>query len=424
VNARARENAAWVALAGAGAATIGWLGLGSFGWNDYVREALGAINALVHVRLGDFFALAPAYGGSLLERAPFALAPSLWGGGELAVYRMMALPCLLAGGALGLWLLARMRHDGQGRPARALVLALCVANPMTLTALEAGHPEELLGGVLCVAAVLLAARGRAVWAGVALGVAFANKQWALLALGPALLALPGRRILCASVAGAVGGALIAPFALSGPGAIEAMRGAASPGSAIFLPSQLWWFLGSQHPDGYRAAPGWVGPVSHPLIVALAVPLTLAAWLRLRRAGLSSARGADRPRAGARASIPRREADALLLLALLLALRFMLDPWDNAYYPIPFMLALVAWEALARKRLALLAGGATAAAWAGQHWMAPFTSPDAQAAFFAAWSVPLASGLALALWRRACVRVSFAPQYEPTVTTALPPQVIT
>lgn len=396
---RTRENAVWVALAAASIALLAWQGLGYFGWNDYDNEALPAVNALIHGHLNGFFRHAPVYGGSLLERAPFALAPTLWGGGELAVYRMMALPCLLAVFALGLWLVARMGREGQGRPARALVLALCVANPLVVGVLEVGHPEELLGGALCVAAVLLAARERPVLAGLALGAAIANKQWALLALGPVLLALPGRRILCGSVAGSVAVLLFAPFALFAHGAATTMA-AASPSGAIFLPAQLWWFLGNHDHvvmagltgivmQGYRSPPAWVGPVSHPLIVALVGPLTLAAWFASRRAarGAGTLFGSARP----------QEAYALLLLSLLLALRFMLDPWDNFYYPVPFLLALAAWEALARRRPPLLAVAGTAAIWAGQRWVTPHASPDAQAAFFAAWSVPLAAGLGFALY---------------------------
>ncbi len=391
---RLRDNAAWVGLAAACAAPICWLGLGRFQWNDYAREALPAVDALVHGHLSGFFALAPAYGGALLERAPFALVPGLWDGGEFAVYRMLAAPCLLAVTALGLWLAARMRRDGLGHYARVLALALCAANPLALTALESGHPEELLGGALCVAAVLLAARARPAWAGLALGLAVVNKEWALLALGPVLLALPSRRILCVSVAGGVGATLLAPFALSAPGAFgSGVRLAASPSGAIFLPSQLWWFLGKSAHDGYRVAPGWVGPVSHPLIVALAGPLTLAAWLHTRH----MARGAETLVANVRTHICACEADALLLLALLLALRFMLDPWDNAYYPVPFVLALATWEALARRRAPVLALTVTAAVWAAQHSVAPYASADAQAAFFAAWNVPLVVGLALALY---------------------------
>src|ERR1700704_6154628 len=110
-----RENALCAFVAGAGSATMAWLGLYGFARNDYEVEAQPAVNALVHGHLGAFFAGAPVYGGSLLERAPFALAPGLWGGGDLAIYRMMTLPCLLAALALGLWLVARIRSLGGGR---------------------------------------------------------------------------------------------------------------------------------------------------------------------------------------------------------------------------------------------------------------------------------------------------------------------
>ena len=79
-----------------------------------------------------------------------------------------------------------------GRPAalggldahQVAALCLCALNPLTLHALEFGHPEELLGAVLCVWAVLLAQRGRAVSAGIVLGLAIANKEWALVASAP------------------------------------------------------------------------------------------------------------------------------------------------------------------------------------------------------------------------------------------------
>ncbi|MGH2879811.1 MAG: hypothetical protein ACRDK4_09440 [Solirubrobacteraceae bacterium] len=400
MSARVRENVAWVVPAAAATAAIAKLGLVYFGSNDYLFEALPAVNALVHGHLGGFFARAPIYGGSLLERAPFAFAPALWGGGELAVYRMLALPCLLACPALGLWLVARMRAGGQKRYVCALALALCVANPLMLLALQVGHPEELLGGALCVTAVLLAARGHAAWAGLALGVAIANKEWAVLALGPVLLALPAKRILCATIVGAVGGTLLAPFELFAPGGFQAgMHVVANPGSAIFQPWQLWWFLGRHEPGhivyglfgtkhGFRTAPGWVGIVGHPLIVGLVLPLTLAAWFRLR----GSERAAVSPATNERL----REGAALLLLGLLLALRFMLDPLDYMYYALPCVLALTAWETLALRRPPLFAVAVTAAMWVAQHWTVSL-SPDAQAAFFAAWSVPLAIALAVELY---------------------------
>ncbi len=131
----ARENAFCALLALAGCATIGWLGLYGYAWNDYDTEARAAFEALTHGDIQAFLQLAPAYGGSLVERAPFALLPGLWGGGSLALYRMVALPCLLASAALGVWLVDGMRRDGHRTLARAVALAVCVVNPITLRAL-------------------------------------------------------------------------------------------------------------------------------------------------------------------------------------------------------------------------------------------------------------------------------------------------
>ncbi len=381
-------------MAGAGCATMAWLGLYGFAWNDYDNEARPALDALVHGHLLGFLRLAPAYGGSLIERSPFALLPGLWGGGEEAVYRMVALPCLLGSAALGVWLVARMRSQGRSTLARAVTLGLCVANPITLRALEVGHPEELLGGCLCVAAVLLAGGDRALWAGAVLGLAVANKEWALLAAGPVLLALaPGRRLRCLASAGAVALAVLAPLALASTGGFAAStRGVATPTGAIFQPWQVWWFLGRHGAlvhglfgapkPGYRIGPGWTSAVSHPLILAVGLGLSAALWLRVRR-------GAR----GARLS----EHDALLALALALLLRCLLDTWDNVYYPLPFLLALLAWEVRgAATRPALLALSTTVLVWISFAWLPSHASADAQSALFLAWSLPLAAALALRL----------------------------
>lgn len=416
----------WLALGGLATVTMAWLGLYGYGWNDYELEAMPAVDALIHGHLHQFFAIAPMYGGSLLERSPFALAPGLWGGGELAVYRMLAVPCLMAALALGLWLVALIRASAARAPSSdsslsdgvsrrtvltrspqtataALVFGLCVANPLTLAALELGHPDELFGGALCVAAVLLAARGQPVWAGLALGVAFANKQWAILAVGPVLLALPGRRALCLGAAAGLAGALLAPFAILGRSGFEAgVHGAANAGSTIFQPWQLWWFfgrhghvvkgLGGNVKVGYRTAPAWIGAVSHPLIVGLELPATAGAWLGLRhRLKAVPAHGPAPSAAGA-----EREATALLLLAVLLGVRCALDTWDIVYYPLPFVLALTAWEALGLRRLPVVALASTVAVWASCKWLPSFASADVQAAFFAGWSLPLIVSLAWAL----------------------------
>ena len=91
-----RENAPCALLALAGCATLAWLGLYGFTWSDYEVETQPSLEALVHGHLARFLELAPVYGGSLIERSPFALLPGLWGGGALAVYRAVAVPCLLA----------------------------------------------------------------------------------------------------------------------------------------------------------------------------------------------------------------------------------------------------------------------------------------------------------------------------------------
>jgi len=378
-------------MAAAGCAMLAWLGLYGFAWNDYDNEARAAFDALVHGHVEQFLRLAPAYGGSLVERAPFALIPGLWGGGELAVYRMVALPCLLASALLGVWLVARMRSEERPVAHRALVLAVCVANPITLRALEVGHPEELLGACLCVAAVLLADKDRGLWAGAALGLAIANKEWALLAAGPVLLALPARRRLpCAAIAVAVAGVVLAPLALVGSSDfVSATRATASPPSAIFQPWQIWWFFGEHgalvhgafgaaKPD-YRVAPGWIGAISHPLVVLVGLAVSFGVWLRQR---------------GARAGV----REALLALALAMLVRCVLDTWDTEYYLLPFVTALLAWEVRAPvARLPVLALSASALAWLSFQWLPEQVSPDLQAAFFLAWSLPLAAALAQRLF---------------------------
>jgi Glycosyltransferase family 87 len=390
-----RENALCASMAGVGCATMAWLGLYGFAWNDYDSEARPSVEALVHGHVLDFLRLAPAYGGSLVERAPFALVPGLWGGGQLAVYRMLALPCLLAAGVLGVWLLARMRSEGHSTLSRAVALGVCVANPLTLRALELGHPEELLGGCLCVAAVLLAGRDRPLWAGVVLGLAIANKEWALLAAGPVLLAAPpGRRARCLASACVVGAAMLLPLLIvSSGGFLSSTRAAAAPaGSPIFQPWQVWWFFGHHGAlvhglfgaakPGYRVGPAWTGAVSHPLVLAAGAALAAALWLR----------------GGRRAALT--EQSALLALALALLLRCLLDTWDAGYYPLPFLLALLAWEACTPSRHPpVRALAASALVWLNFQWLPLDVSADLQAAIFLAWTLPLTGWLGVRLFSR-------------------------
>ena len=87
----------------------------------------------------------------------------------------------------------------------------------------------------------------------------------------------------------------------------------------------------------------------------------------------------------------RAADALLLLALLMLLRCWLDPWDNVYYPVPFLFALLAWETTVARRPPLRAATATAATFLIFWYLPDHLSPDAQALSFL---IPATLALAL------------------------------
>ena len=99
---------------------------------------------------------------------------------------------MLAAALLGFTLAGRMRRRGQPRAAYVTAGLLCLVNPFTWEALRAGHPEELLGGALCVGAVLAARRGRTTGATVLLlgAVVVAATQWAVLDAVTILVAIP------------------------------------------------------------------------------------------------------------------------------------------------------------------------------------------------------------------------------------------
>lgn len=376
----------WWAAGLVGAATMCWLTLQGFAWNDYDAEASGAFRLLTAGDVAGFLSQVPAYGGSLVLRAPFAGAVAALGGGEVAVYRAVSIPCVLAVVVLGVALVRRMDQRGRTVGVRALVLGLTVCNPITLRALEIGHPEELLCSALAIGAVLAALDGRTVLASVLLGLAIATKQWAVLAIGPVLLALPDRRILALTIAGTTTLAVLAPLLLAGSH-MTLVVGASQTGNVIFVPWQALWFLGeSGHvviggnglpkPDGYRVPPQWLSPLTHPLIAFLVVPLSLA-WARVHRPA---------PRFGGE--------QILLLLAVLFLLRCILDPWNVVYYSLPFLLALLAWETLCRpERPPVLALCATAIVWVTFESAPGWLTPDMQCVFFLAWALPLAAWLA-------------------------------
>lgn len=388
------------------AAAYAWLGLTGFAWSDYDLANAAPLAALVSGDWSTFLQRSPIEGPSLLLRAPFALATTLWGGGELAVYRMMAVPGLAAGMVLGVVLWAQRTRRFPDAPWPLLFVVLAAGNPVTLRALDIGHPEELLGAALCVGAVLAALGRREALAAVLLGLALANKAWAVLAIAPVLVALERHHLRVLLGAGAVAGVFVAPFLLAGEASRAAVLSAGSTDS-VFQPWQAWWFLGEHGHDirgfdghlkvGFRAAPEWLAPVSHPLIAALVVPAGLAFW-RLRGAGTGT-------------------PDALLLLAALLFARCVLDVANTGYYHLPFLVALVAWEAVRSARPPVWTLAATVAVWATFEWAPRWLEPDAQAVAYLAWAVPAL----VAVWV-AALRPPGRPQPSAVVVPARGPAV--
>jgi hypothetical protein len=376
---------------------------------DYFADAGSAIDALARGDWRGFVADQPLMGSfSLFVRAPFVIP--VFDGSLDAVYYMGALPCLLATVGLGLALARLLAERGQPPAIQGLAAGLAVVNPLTFKALHWGHPEELLAAALCVGAVLAAFRGRPLLAGLLLGLALATKQWALLAILPALLAVPQRRAALLAVAGTTAAVLTLPLLIANLGQFtdvaQSAAGQASDGTST-TPWNVWWPFASKVtlPSGAERwmAPAWVAQVSHPLIVAIAVPLSLLLWRRK----------------------DRRADDALLLLTLLLLLRCMLDNWDNDYYHVPFFLSLLAWETVRRPgvpwltlTVAILLG---VSFWPEQTRV--FADSVDQApllfAFYMACTVPLAAALTALLYRPEALREYHRRHGDQAGTAAVP-----
>ncbi|MFA9273097.1 MAG: hypothetical protein ACEQSX_20630 [Baekduiaceae bacterium] len=149
--------------------------------------------------------------------------------------------------------------------------------------------------------------------------------------------------------------------------------------AVFHPWQVWWFLGdgtapANGVAGYRDAPGWLSPITHPLILLTGM-LLAAAWAR---------RGRDR-------------TDALALLALILLMRCLLDPWNNPYYELPFVLALLAWECARGAAVPVLAAAVTGLCWLTLVFAPQHVAPDVYSALYLAWALPCALLLGLRIY---------------------------
>jgi hypothetical protein len=346
------------------------------------------ITALLHGHFAQFVDSQGMMGPvSLLLRAPLAAIASAFDGGILWEYRLGALPCLLALAWLAGWLWQLMARRGQSVIARLFVVGICLASPMTFKALSWGHPEELLAAAMCVGAVILAIRGRSLSAGLLLGLAIATKQWALLAVLPVLLAATQHRIRIAVVAGLAAAVFIGPILIADPGQFFKTQAAISEPQANrgITPTNVWWpWAGVIHADvtGHASVdltyglPSALNKLAHPLVLVLAIALPVLFWRR-------------RP--------DRRPEDALALLALILLLRCMLDPLTYSYHHAPFLIALVAFEAIRRRGVPVLAILASGALWLTGSVIAPTGDPHLLNRFYILWTLPLAAYLVLTLF---------------------------
>lgn len=339
------------------------------GLGDYPHDAAGAVDALAggHVLRALTVHPQPLMGPiAILARAPFVAVGHWLGAGSLASYRLGAIPCLVAAGLVGVVLPRTFSPASRRGAVSILVVLLAVASPAATSAVELGHPEEVLCAALSVLAVVAAMRGRVVATAVLLGLALATKQWAVIALPPAVLAVgrPYRWRVAAAAAG-LAALLTLPQALADPsGFASVSQHAATSTNDTFV--QSWWYLFA------HTLPGWLARSTHPAIVLAAFPLTVIAYRR----GL-------------------RAEDALPLLALLFLVRCVFDPVDNYYYHLPLLMALLAWDVKMLRRLPY----ATLAATLSLIVTNSFLEGTAASAFYLLWTASLAVAL-VAVLRRA------------------------
>jgi hypothetical protein len=297
-----------------------------------------AIRALLDGDLSRYADVQPLIGlTSLLVRLPFA---ALGGDSVLWTYRLGSLACLLGAAVLAVAVDRRLRSQAATLLSRLVVGLLLVANPFTISALDSGHPEEILGAALVTGAVLAALDGRAILGGLLLGLALGTKQWALVALGPVLLALPaGRRPQALAGLAAAAAVTILPGLLASPARYRAGSKVVAGYHRVY-PQSAWWPVSVAEPRVIDLGDETLRIEPHRLPLGLDRGITSLLTLLLATAA-TAVLFARRAGPGA----------ALALLAVLLALRAILDPVDLGYYVTPWALATVTWAAWRIERLA-------------------------------------------------------------------------
>jgi hypothetical protein len=281
-------------------------------------------------------------------------------------------------------------------------LAAILVGPATFKAVFWGHPEELLGAALAVAAVLAAIHRRPVAAGVFLGLAVGTKQWGLFAILPVLMVARGQRrqVVVASVI--VAGAFFVPMLAADPGRFVHQNLQTAAAQIGVGPTNVWWAfhrLGidpSTH-EQINLLPSWMSELSHPLALAVVLGLSGLYWRR---------------------SADRHPYDVLQLLAALFLLRCLLDPLAIEYHHAPFVLTVAIFEGLRRRGIPLVTLTATAAILVLGQYVAPLNKPDLMNAAYLVWGVPTVIYLfASSFGRRISFGASLPRLDQPAVASA-------
>jgi hypothetical protein len=370
-----------------------WMAAAATGKWDYSLDAGPPIDALVHLRLHDFLAARPDMGPlSLLLRAPFVALAHVFGSGAnnhppedyrywLDDYRWGVFPCAALAGFFGIWLAREVAARGRGLLACSAIVVIATINPVTLRAIHFGHPEEMLGAALLAGAMLAAILRRPWLAAGLLALAVVNKQWALIGATAVLVALyasvgwerfKSAVLLLAGITVAV----VVPLLIVDAGSLwKLTKEMADLRNTYTFPADIWYGfapdlsaeVAANSLGGLRAMPDWLGAIARPLIVTMGIVVPLLLARRVRE------------------DVVQR---AFPMLALVMLLRCALDPADNGYYHVPFLLALLGADAFS--------GRFYATALALVFLQFPTTvqpTPEDLNRFYIAWAMPFAIYLA-------------------------------
>jgi Glycosyltransferase family 87 len=324
------------------------------GLGDYPYDAGPALSAIAHGAIGSFFSHQPAMGAvSLYLRAPFVALAAALHDSALGMYRLGDLPCVLSVAIVAAWMAHIAGRRGTGRAGQALIVAICLFNPLVSNTLTLGHPEELLTTSLAVGSLLAACERRVVLTAVLAGLAVASKQWALLAVCPTLLVLERDRIRAAVLMLAVAAASTLPMIAGNFAAFRhALNYISTPQPITTLFNWLYplsstravrtsLIFGRPSVFIWHADSGIVMALSHPTVIVIGFAIPLLMWYRRGRQ-LSG-------------------TEMVVAAAIVFLLRCVLDPGSQPYYHLPLVFTLVALDATAGRKLPLAGlAGATGA----------------------------------------------------------------